>query len=93
MESNNREQNNKKKCANAKCGLEIHTGDEALVLRRVVMGLLRPIPLEESPLFFNDNECLKKFLCDSEMEKLHRKIPTKIVKDRGVRQTSLEEFI
>ena len=74
MDRNNKEKN-KKKCANVSCGLEIHTGDDVLILQRVVIGLLRPIPLEETPLFFHDDECLKEFFCNSTDEKLPRRIP------------------
>lgn len=72
MDRNNKEKN-KKKCANVSCGLEIHTGDDALILQRVVIGLLRPIPLEETPLFFHDDECLKEFFLQFHRREITRK--------------------
>jgi hypothetical protein len=64
----------KRKCANGKCRREIHTGDDALALQRVVMGVQRAVPLEEARLFHTD-KCFHEYVCNSDEISLPKRIP------------------
>ena len=72
MELNKQEETKTRKCRC--CGREIYTGDEALGLQRVVIGLMRPVPLEEM-LFFHSDECFQEYVCNNEGEKLPKRFP------------------
>ncbi len=72
MELNNRDDTQMRKCAG--CERELYTGDEALVLQRVVIGLMRPVPLEEMH-FFHSDECFQEYVCNSEDVKLPKRVP------------------
>lgn len=77
--------NNKQRCANTSCSLEIYAGSQAIAVQRVLkVGPKKHVPLEESPLLFHDIKCLKQFFCDCSDEKP----PAKDTE----RQTRLDEF-
>ena len=61
-----------KKCEN--CGKQIFTGDDVLLLQRVVMGIMRPIPLEAARLFHSE-DCFHEYVCNDNGEKLPNRIP------------------
>lgn len=63
-----------RRCANVKCGREIYTGDDVLTLQRAVIGLMRPVPLDEMK-FFHSDECLQEYVCNSEGPRLPKRIP------------------
>ena len=72
MELNNQEDTKARQCKG--CGREIYTGDEAMALQRVVIGLMRPVPLEEM-LFFHSDECFQEYVCNSEDVRLPKRVP------------------
>lgn len=75
MDPNNEDEDNgTRKCANVTCGHKLQIGDDALMLQRVVIGVSRPVPLEEPRLFHSD-ECLQEYVCDSEAERTPKRIP------------------
>lgn len=74
MGLNEEEESATRKCANVSCGRELQMGDDALMLQRVVIGVQRPVPLEE-PLLFHSDECFQEYACDSEQPKLPKRIP------------------
>lgn len=49
-------------------------GDDVLVLYRAVLGPTMPVPLEEKRLLHVD-ECLQEYVCNSDGEKLPKRIP------------------
>jgi hypothetical protein len=63
-----------RKCANATCERKLQMGDDALMLQRVVIGVQRPVPLEE-PLLFHTNECFQEYVCNSADDRLPKRIP------------------
>ena len=63
-----------RRCANAICERELQMGDDALMLQRVVIGVMRPVPLEK-PLLFHTDECFQEYVCDSDGPKLPTRIP------------------
>ena len=71
---NQEEETKTKKCANPICGRDLQTGDDALMLQRVVIGVMRPVPLEE-PLLFDSGECFQEYVCNSNGPKLPKRIP------------------
>ena len=72
MGKTNQDKAKRRKCAH--CGQELQIGDDVLVLERAVLGLQQPIPLEEPSLFHCD-DCFQEYVCNSESEKLPRRIP------------------
>lgn len=62
------------KCANLTCERTLQMGDDALMLQRVVIGVQRPVPLE-APRLFHSNECFEEYVCNSDTEKLPKRIP------------------
>lgn len=65
-----------KRCSNPGCEGKIYTGNDALVVQQVVMGMLRPILIDDEPLYFHNEECLRAYFCNSEsQEKLPRRMP------------------
>ena len=61
MGLNNEEEVRTRKCANGRCGRDLQMGDDALMLQRVVIGVMRPVPLEEPSLFHSD-ECFEEYV-------------------------------
>ena len=74
MRKNKDEEFTTRKCANVKCGREIYTGDDVLTLQRAVIGLMRPVPLEEMK-FFHSDECFHEHVCNSDGPRLPKRIP------------------
>ncbi len=74
MDPNDEEEVRIRKCANGRCSRDLQTGDDALMLQRVVIGVMRPVPLEE-PLLFHGDECFQEYVCNSEGPKLPKRIP------------------
>ena len=68
------EEGEQKKCANVTCGRTLQIGDDAVMLQRVVMGVQRPVPLEEPKLFHSD-KCLQEYICDSETGFVPKRLP------------------
>ncbi len=72
MKSNDREENKIRRCANCGCG--IYTGDEVLTLQCAVIGVMRPIPLDEIR-FFHSDTCFKEYVRNSHGPELPKRIP------------------
>ncbi len=56
------------------CKRELSMGDDVLVLYRAVLGPTMPVPLEEKRLL-HCGECLQEYVCNSDGEKLPKRIP------------------
>lgn len=56
------------------CRGKLSMGDDVLVFYRAVLGPTMPVPLEDKLLFHVD-ECLQEYVCNSQGEKLPKRIP------------------
>ncbi len=72
MEKNEQDRNTPKTCGH--CRRELSMGDDVLVLYRAVLGPTLPVPLE-AKLLFHVDECLQEYACNSQGEKLPKRIP------------------
>ncbi len=72
MEKTNQDKDTPKTCGH--CRRELSMGDDVLVLYRAVLGPTMPVPLEEKRLFHVD-ECVREYVCNSNGEKLPKRIP------------------
>ena len=72
MQKTNQDEDTPKTCCH--CRRELSMGDDVLVLYRAVLGPTMPVPLEEKLLFHVD-ECLQEYVCNSNGQKLPKRIP------------------
>ena len=72
MKMNDQEEIKTRKCAN--CTHELFTGDDALTLQLVVLGVQRPIPLEAT-IYLHRDRCLEEYVCNSNGPTLPKRIP------------------
>lgn len=61
-------------CKNRACRRVINTGDEVLMLQRVVIGVARPVALEEAT-YLHADRCFEEYINRNYEVKLPRRIP------------------
>ena len=56
------------------CRKELYIGDEVKISFNAVLGITRPIPLEEME-YFHNSDCFIRYVCNSNGESLPKRIP------------------